>query len=35
MLLFFGLAFSDMLQTGPLMVEKHAMSMDFLFTSLL
>jgi hypothetical protein len=35
MLLFFGLAFSDMRQTGHLMVEKYAMSMGFLFTSLL
>lgn len=35
MLLFFGLAFSDMRQTGHLRVKKYAMSMGFLFTSLL
>ena len=35
MLLFFGFAFSDMRQMGHLMVEKYAMSMVFLFTSLL
>ncbi len=32
MLLFFGLAFSDLRQTGHLLGKKYAMSMGFLFT---